>query len=308
MNWYGGVTQLVEDIDSPSPKDARSMRNLSWFQEALVRLTVLVEGAVTVVAIPRTDNKAHAQGCISEGEATSSEDIVAVSLWLPPGKTLDVGPVTVFRSGLLKVLRGWGFGGVTVSRCNSVHAEYVVIHMSAVSVCYSTSRQLWNAAWRSRSKPVGSSDSTRGTYLQWLWTPTIRRRVCDVIRIESLNRSWCSCSGYSSMLMEEGFRRTSPKPVHLEATTPANRDIYAHLGFEVLLCACLVAPLKSDVQLRQIDEVHQFGVGQVDKNGIRAKGEAATGYPEWIMTKARYPSSQLVMCDLTTPASPQWST
>ena len=35
------------------------------------------------------------------------------------------------------------------------------------------------------------------------------------------------------MLMEEGFRRTHPKPVHLEATTTENRDIYAHSGFEV---------------------------------------------------------------------------
>ena len=35
------------------------------------------------------------------------------------------------------------------------------------------------------------------------------------------------------MLMEDGFRRTSPKPVHLEATKASTRDLYAHFGFEV---------------------------------------------------------------------------
>lgn len=45
--------------------------------------------------------------------------------------------------------------------------------------------------------------------------------------------SQCDFSEYSSLLMEEGFQRTSPKPVHLEATTAKNRDIYAHFGFEV---------------------------------------------------------------------------
>ncbi|TFK91590.1 hypothetical protein K466DRAFT_482487 [Polyporus arcularius HHB13444] len=251
MNWYGGVTKLVEDIDSPLPKDARTMRNLSWFQEALVRLTVVVEGVVTVVAIPRTDNKATPQADTTKGEDTPDEEIVAVSLWLPPGKTLDVGPVTVFRSGLLKVLTGWGYGGV----------KRVLFEFSP-------------AVERSLEK----SFKARGLERLDSW------HLLTVVVDPDHQKK-----GYSSMLMEEGFRRTSPKPVHLEATTPANRDIYAHLGFE-------------------IDEVHQFGVGQVDKDGIRAKGEAATGYPEWIMTKVRYPSSQLVICNLTTPASPQWST
>ncbi len=35
----------------------------------------------------------------------------------------------------------------------------------------------------------------------------------------------------------------------------------------------------------QIDEEHQFGVGAVDERGVKAKGKAATGYPEWVMTK-----------------------
>ena len=34
-----------------------------------------------------------------------------------------------------------------------------------------------------------------------------------------------------------------------------------------------------------MNEEHQFGVGAVDENGLKARGEGATGYPEWIMTK-----------------------
>ena len=37
------------------------------------------------------------------------------------------------------------------------------------------------------------------------------------------------------MLVEAGFRRTTPKPVHLEATKAPTRDIYAHFGFEASL-------------------------------------------------------------------------
>ena len=40
-------------------------------------------------------------------------------------------------------------------------------------------------------------------------------------------------TGFSSMLIEEGFRRAAPKPIHLEATTAKSRDIYARYGFEV---------------------------------------------------------------------------
>ena len=37
----------------------------------------------------------------------------------------------------------------------------------------------------------------------------------------------------------------------------------------------------------QIDEEHTFGRGAVNADGIPAKGDAATGISEWIMTKVR---------------------
>lgn len=73
-------------------------------------------------------------------------------------------------------------------------------------------------------------------------------------------------AGLGSLMLADGFKRTSPKPIHLEATTPRTLAMYSHWGFEV-------------------DEEHQFGRGAVDVNGLQATGEAATGYPEWVMTK-----------------------
>ena len=35
------------------------------------------------------------------------------------------------------------------------------------------------------------------------------------------------------MLFKAGFKRASPKPIHLVASKPVNKDIYAHLGFDV---------------------------------------------------------------------------
>lgn len=118
MNWYGCATEIVDDVNNPSPTAKRHLQHLSWFQGALVKMTVLIKGVVTVVVIPRPDGKQEGQPRNTEDKenSESKEEIVAVCMWLPPGKTLDVGPVTVFRSGVLKVLRGWGAKGVKVCR------------------------------------------------------------------------------------------------------------------------------------------------------------------------------------------------
>ncbi|SJK99783.1 uncharacterized protein ARMOST_03094 [Armillaria ostoyae] len=73
-------------------------------------------------------------------------------------------------------------------------------------------------------------------------------------------------NGFCSLLMKDGYSRASPKPIHLEATTPKSKDIYLHYGFE-------------------IDSEHAFGKDQVNEAGHAAKGAEATGYPEWVMTK-----------------------
>lgn len=228
MNWYGCVPELVPDCESQTPSAQRSMRNLSWFQSAILKSTVLVKGLVTVVVVPSVEDGEDAEQESNRDTVEAREEVVAVALWLPPGKTLDMGPVTFLRSGIMKVIQGWGLTGAK--------------------------RVLWD------------------------FSPAVERTLEKAFKARGLDRldSWHLFEmvvdpshqgrGYSSLLMEEGFRRTSPKPVHLEATTAKNRDIYAHFGFEV-------------------DEEHQFGVGAVDKDGIRARGKAATGYPEWVMTK-----------------------
>ena len=91
------------------------------------------------------------------------------------------------------------------------------------------------------------------------------------------------------LLMRDGFARSSPRPIHLEANLPRPRDIYLHFGFE-------------------IDEEHWFGQGSVDERGLRARGKAATGYPEWVMTKVRSRVFQIPPHMLTLSAYVKWNT
>ncbi|KAJ7746358.1 hypothetical protein B0H16DRAFT_962902 [Mycena metata] len=73
--------------------------------------------------------------------------------------------------------------------------------------------------------------------------------------------------GYCRLLMKEGFSTCQSKPITLEATTAHSRDVYAHLGFEVV-------------------ESLTLGKGQVNNRGLRiAKGEPATGFPVYVMIK-----------------------
>ncbi|KAI1783887.1 hypothetical protein LXA43DRAFT_292401 [Ganoderma leucocontextum] len=217
MNWYGCVPELVKDLDNPTPSEQKTIRNLNWFQTALTKSTFIVGGFVDVVVVPAP---AESQD--------GKEEIVAVAVWLPPGVTLDLPPMTFLRAGILKVIRGWGLTG----------AKRVLLD----------------------------------------FTPAIEGTLEKAFKAHGLDRmdSWHlfemvvdpahQGKGYATLLMEAGFRRTTPKPAHLEATKSSTRDIYAHFGFEV-------------------NEEHQFGVRAVDKNGIKAHGDAATGYPEWVMTK-----------------------
>lgn len=39
--------------------------------------------------------------------------------------------------------------------------------------------------------------------------------------------------GLCKLLMKDGFKRTFPKPIHLEVSSKKNREIWEHFGFEV---------------------------------------------------------------------------
>ncbi|KAI0788120.1 hypothetical protein C8Q74DRAFT_1411002 [Fomes fomentarius] len=242
MNWYGCVPEAVNDLDNPTRTAKRTMRNLQWFQEALVKATNLVDGYVTVAIIPRSEEAGDGQkeGKERSPESYKKEEIVGVAMWLPPGKTLDMGPITIIRSGLLK---------------------RVLLDFSPAV-----------------ERTLEKSFKARGLDRRDSWH--LLQMVVDPLH---------QGKGISTLLVEEGFRRVSPKPVHLEATKASTRDIYAHFGFEV-------------------DEEHQFGVGAVDVFGVKARGKEATGYPEWVMTKvstsAYVPEPDLMHCMLVQ----QWST
>ncbi len=53
-------------------------------------------------------------------------------------------------------------------------------------------------------------------------------------------------TGLCGLMMRDGFGRTTPKPVHLEATTSRSLDIYAHFGFEVIAGGSVTKNVISD--------------------------------------------------------------
>ncbi|CAA7262304.1 unnamed protein product [Cyclocybe aegerita] len=75
--------------------------------------------------------------------------------------------------------------------------------------------------------------------------------------------------GLMSMLMREAFDYAPESVFCLEATTEKSRDRYTHLGFEHPTPIIL-------------------GVGKVDKDGVQAQGENATGFVSYAM--GRWPS------------------
>ena len=95
------------------------MRNLSWFQNALCNATFLDGGVITVVAIP-FDGKSHMDTKAGDYDQfqgpleVAGEQIAAVSIWMPPGRVPDMGPITFLRCGMLQVMRGWGLTGLKV--------------------------------------------------------------------------------------------------------------------------------------------------------------------------------------------------
>ncbi|KAK0193529.1 hypothetical protein F5146DRAFT_1031105 [Armillaria mellea] len=151
---------------------------------------------------------------------------------MTPGKTYDLPFTTLIKSGAFLVLMGWGIRGAQ----------------------------------------GGFSSGSNGRRVFVDFTPHVEESLHKSFKSRNLDRldSWhlleivvdpdWEGKGFCSLLMKDGFSRASPKPIHLEATTPRSKDIYIYHGFE-------------------IGSEHAFGKGQVDEAGHAAKGAEATGYP-----------------------------
>lgn len=117
MNWFGGVKEMVPAYKDEPDYEAhpaaaaanRTLKNLHAFQCATIKITIRCGGYMTVAVIPKEERTG-----LETGKESSGELIVGATLWLKPGQTLDLPLSAVIRSGLWKVLRGWGLGGVKV--------------------------------------------------------------------------------------------------------------------------------------------------------------------------------------------------
>jgi len=181
----------------------------------------------------------------------TEERIVGGALWLPPGTSINPSPLTFVRTSPWKAIWGWVLGGLKVRASLDMPRRY----------------------------------SCRKSYVQRMsldYAPKTEKTIHQAFAARKLKQleSWhlfeiaidptCEGKGYASMLLRDGFKRASGKPVHVESSTPRSRDIYAHMGFEL------------NRELR-------FGVGSANDMGIAAKGEAAVGLPVFIMTKWENP-------------------
>ncbi|SJK99788.1 uncharacterized protein ARMOST_03099 [Armillaria ostoyae] len=213
MNWWGGAKKetAVTNFNKLDTGMKKTMENLRRFQSCVVHATINAGGIITLALVPKSGE---------EGER-----IVAVALWMTPGKTFDLPFSTLIKSGAFSVLMGWGVRGLKRFFVDFTPHVEESLHKSF------------------KSRNLDRLDS-------WHLLETV------------VDPDW-EGKGFCSLLMKDGYSRASPKPIHLEATTPKSKDISS----------------------LRIDSEHIFGKGQVDEAGHAAKGAAATGYPEWVMTK-----------------------
>jgi len=236
MNWFGGVCKLVPvDYQKVNGEDKvrvdKETNAARRTVEALCRFQlVLVKMAKILGLIVVVVEKAEGAG--GENTRETEERIVGGALWLPPGTSMDPSPLTFVRISPWRAIWGWGLGG-----------------LKRTSIDYAPKAE----------KIINQVFAARGL-----------KRLESWHLFEIAIDPTCEGKGYASMLLRDGFKRASGKPVHLEATSPRSRDIYAHMGFEL------------NRELR-------FGVGSANDMGIAAKGEAAVGLPIFIMTKWENP-------------------
>ncbi|KAK0436532.1 hypothetical protein EV421DRAFT_1831077 [Armillaria borealis] len=163
----------------------------------------------------------------SQGDGTGKK-IVGVAVWLQPGQTFDMPLGKLLKAGAWSVLKGWGIRGL-----KRIFLDFTPPVEKALSKAF-------------KARNMDRLDS---------W------HLLAIV----VDPDWQG-KGVSSVLMRDCFARAKPKPIHLEASSPKSRDIYAHFGFE-------------------INDEHLFGKGQIDRHGLPAKGAEATGLSEWVMTK-----------------------
>ncbi|KAF9529873.1 hypothetical protein CPB83DRAFT_893106 [Crepidotus variabilis] len=233
FNYFNQIDHLLDPTVDEKEVEERRV----WFS-FLTKACFLVGGRVTVVVDPNENDK-----------------IVSAALWLPPKKRLAVWMVpTLFRAGVIPVLKNWGLTGLLVrdfpmaylGDCTEVENLF---HEQRIVLDYQDTAEKTMETCFKKTKKIGSAHNA--WYLQLTFTdPDYYGK------------------GFMSMLVREAFDHTPEATFVLEATTPKSRNMYAHLGFQN------PTPIN-------------FGVKKADRNGLNARGEAALGVEIWAMAKVR---------------------
>jgi hypothetical protein len=96
MNYMGGVQKPLTNDPSDGGRQA-----LKGFQSFMTQNVIMNGGHIDVIVDPQP------------ADGSGKEKVIATALWFAPGKQLSPTQVfTMLKSGLVSVLRKWGFGAL----------------------------------------------------------------------------------------------------------------------------------------------------------------------------------------------------
>ena len=104
-NWFHGISEPLQPVTihvdpSNKPVESRTQACRVRFYLALIKLTRLLQGSVSVAEVPANE--------VTQGR---SFDIGAILLWLPPNKRLGSFDISkLWSSGFLSLILPWNYG------------------------------------------------------------------------------------------------------------------------------------------------------------------------------------------------------
>ncbi|KAJ3569016.1 hypothetical protein NP233_g5324 [Leucocoprinus birnbaumii] len=113
-NYFGSLKELI-----PKDKNTKEKDNLRRWAYFLLNMCVLGGGRITVlVEHPVQDNEADRNDNEYDRVAEEAKErIVGFAEWMPPNKRVALWHVrTMYKAGILGMLRVWGFNGLMVSQ------------------------------------------------------------------------------------------------------------------------------------------------------------------------------------------------
>ncbi|KAJ3821900.1 hypothetical protein F5880DRAFT_1578889 [Lentinula raphanica] len=237
-HYYSGTTKPL------SVEDKTDMRTLYDLYRCVYKACML-GGGRAIVAVPKRSSA-----------SASTTTIAAAVCWYPPRQRITV--VNALRSGMLRCIMNWGFGGF-----KRMSKEYSVV-----------THGVFQQAFNSKAMEIQATES---------WKQRMYKRKSKLILQESdswyLQLMFSSKSyegrGLMSTLIREGhayIQSVTPGiPITLDASSSRSRDRYLHLGYELMENQTIIGAGKAT----------STGIAPSKNNPVPST--ELTGVPYWCM-------------------------